>query len=127
MVSLQVSSQMQKSLILLLVLSLLASLPLPGYATTGAMCAKQAGGCCRNCPPLREARYGQRFCTEACGRSLPTPALPVPTQALNPAASIVITVFSPILTALRPSFARYNASPPIRPATQLDILCSRQL
>ncbi len=127
MVSLQVSSQMQKSLILLLVLSLLASLPLPGHATTRAMCAKQAGGCCRNCPLLREARCGQRFCTDACRRSLPTPALPVTTQALNPAASIVITMLSPILKALRPSFARYNASPPIRPATQLDILCSRQL
>ena len=125
--SAQVSSQMNKFLILLLVLSLLASLPLPGYATTGAMCAKQSGACCRNCALLRQASDGQRFCSEVCGRSLPTPALPVSTQALNPATSAVITVLSPILTALGPSSARYNASPPIRSAAQLDILCSRQL
>jgi hypothetical protein len=127
MVSLQVSARMQKSLILLLVLSLLASLPSPGSARTGAMCANQAGACCRNCPLLREAKYGQRFCTEACGRALPKPALPMSSQAPNSAASIVITVISPTLTALTPSFARYNASPPMRTARQLDILCSRQL
>lgn len=125
MLSLPVS-QMRKLLILFLVLSFQASLPLSGYAATGAICAKQAGACCRNCPVLHVAGAKQPFCAEACPSSSPTPALPASIE-LNPPATIVITVLSPILTALRPSFVRYNASPPIHPLTRLDILCSRQL
>ncbi len=127
MVSLQVSSQMRKSLILLLVLSLLVSLPLPGYARTAKMCAKHAGACCRHCPVIQKASDGQRFCTEACGRSLPTPALPVSTQAPNHSAGIVITALSPILTGLGPSLTRYKASPPICAPSQFHMLCSRQI
>ncbi|GEM_PF-5174042 len=118
---------MHKFVILFVVLGLLTPQPLPGYTIAGGVYAKRAGACCPNCPVSREANGEQSVCAEACGCSLPTPILPAVTQAFNPETGSVIMVLAPRLAALRPFFARRGALPLLRPAIQLDSLCSRQL